>query len=120
MSRRRTMVVDLGLWTLATVLAFPLREITLYSQWSWVPVLYALVGLPVKAVALGAFRVGPGSSPSDLFAVAKATLAGSLVLFAIGLLWYAGTESGFPRSVPALEGMAALILLAGFRVWKAR
>jgi FlaA1/EpsC-like NDP-sugar epimerase len=51
----------------------------------------------------------------DLLRIVVAVATGTAVLFVIGLVWY-GQADVFPRTVPLIEGVVALVGMSGIRV----
>ncbi len=118
---------DLAIWTVACILAFPLR-----APFGWIeliPVMggYALVGVLIKLPLILRFRlhrpVWRHVTVEDARGLALVVAVGSGALFVIGLAWHrAGIP--FPRTVPIIEGVLALLGMAGVRIsarmWEAR
>lgn len=109
--------VDLLLWSAAVPLAYLLRLETLAT--AHVPSLlsYLAVGLPVRALMIWGFdlhRQGWSMvGARDLVRLAGAVGLGTVVLSFVGL-GLAGSAF-VPRSVPAISGALALLLLGGAR-----
>lgn len=109
--------VDLVLWSGAVPLAYLLRLETIRAQHVPSIVAYLLIGLPVRAVMIWGFSLYRQSWSSigarDLLRLATAIGLGTLALFfvGVGLTGYVLV----PRSVPAIAGAFALLLLGGAR-----
>jgi FlaA1/EpsC-like NDP-sugar epimerase len=124
---RRKVAMDLAIWTMAGILAFPLR-----APFGWIELIplmgwYALVGALIKLALIlrfGLYRpVWRHVTVEDARGLALVVAAGSGTLFVLGLAWH---EAGlpFPRTVPIIEGVLALLGMAGVRItarmWEAR
>ncbi len=115
---RLKVAADVAIWTVAALLAFPLRIPNRWMDLASLVILYALAGIPIKVATCWASdssaRSGAGSlwrSTADVAAI----IAGTFVLFSIGLVW--STQLlGFPRTVPLIEGALGLLGLAAIRV----
>ncbi|HTG48186.1 MAG TPA: nucleoside-diphosphate sugar epimerase/dehydratase [Actinomycetota bacterium] len=116
---RAKFATDLTIWTLAALVAFPLRAPNRIGEmWTLIP-LYALAGMSIKAVLLLAFGLPRQAwervTIEDLLRVVGAVVTGTAVLFGIGLVWYARAGL-FPRTVPLIEGVVALVGMSAIRV----
>jgi FlaA1/EpsC-like NDP-sugar epimerase len=115
---RQKFAVDLAIWTSAGLLAFPLRQPLDWVDGWPTPFLYVLATLPIKAALLARFRLHQQRyheiTVLDLVALLQAVAIGVVVNFAIGLVWY--EAAGFPRTVPAIEGLIAIAGLGGVRL----
>ncbi|MBW6394565.1 polysaccharide biosynthesis protein [Thermus sp. SYSU G05001] len=111
-------LLDLLLWTLAAPLAMVLRLDGLpprYWEPTWV---YALLGIPIKALLIHAFglhrqawsRIGV----RDLIRLSLAVGTGGVILFLFALILRSYLP--LPRSVPAIAAFLALLLLGGMRL----
>ncbi|RTH28098.1 polysaccharide biosynthesis protein, partial [Thermus scotoductus] len=111
-------LLDLALWTLAAPLAMALRIEGLppsYWETTWV---YALLGIPVKALLIALFglhrqawrRVGV----RDLVQLGTAVGLGGAVLLAFAVVLRAYLP--MPRSVPLIAMVLAFLLLGGVRL----
>lgn len=109
---------DLGTWVLAGVLAFALR---LPAQWPSLGVMgaYLAIGLVVKAVAVRWGKLERHSwqqtTVPDLLYMAEVVAIGTVVLFGVGLAVHAN-DPAFPRTVPLIEGLVALLLMGSARL----
>jgi FlaA1/EpsC-like NDP-sugar epimerase len=109
---------DLAAWVLAGAFAFLLR---LPAQWPSARVMaaYLAIGVAVKVVAIRLGKLERHSwqqtTVPDLLHVAEVVAAGTLVLFGVGLLIHAG-DTGFPRTVPIIEGIVAVLLMGSARL----
>jgi len=110
-------LVDLVLWSGAVPLAYLLRLETIRAQHVPGVITFLLIGLPVRAAMIWGFALHRQAwsmvGARDLFHLAAAVGLGTVVLFfvALGLSGWAFV----PRSVPAISGMLALLLLGGAR-----
>ncbi len=116
---RVKLAIDLAIWTGAALVAFPLRAPNrIEEMWVLIP-LYALAGMSIKAIVLLAFglprQVWERVTIEDLLRIVGAVATGTAVLFVIGLVWY-GQADLFPRTVPLIEGVVALVGMSGVRV----
>ena len=116
---RVKLAIDLAIWTGAALVAFPLRAPNRIGEmWVLIP-LYALAGMSIKAIVLLAFglprQVWERVTIEDLLRIVGAVATGTAVLFVIGLVWY-GQADLFPRTVPLIEGVVALVGMSGVRV----
>src|SRR4029077_9761357 len=88
------------------------------EMWALIP-MYALAGMSIKAVVLWAFglprQVWERVTIEDLLRIVAAVATGTAVLFVIGMFWYREAEL-FPRTVPLIEGVVALVGMSGVRV----
>ncbi len=109
--------VDLVLWSGAVPLAYLLRLETIRAQHVPSMIAYLLIGLPVRAVMIWGFSLYRQSwstiGARDLLRLATAIGLGTLALFFVGV----GLTGNVlvPRSVPAIAGAFALLLLGGAR-----
>ena len=117
---RLKIAADVAAWTLAALVAFPLR---VPNRWMDLASLdrpvRPIAGIPIKlAIVLGFGlhrQVWRRVTVEDLERIVAAVVVGTAVLFSIGLVWY--TQAlGFPRTVPLIEGVLGLLGLAGIRV----
>jgi FlaA1/EpsC-like NDP-sugar epimerase len=110
---------DLAVWTLAAVIAFQLRVPNRWIEFVHLIAWYALVGVLVKVpliVGFGLYRqVWRRVTVEDLYRLALVVAIGSAVMFAAGLIRYEG-GSPFPRTVPVIEGLIALLAMVGVRL----
>jgi FlaA1/EpsC-like NDP-sugar epimerase len=109
---------DLGLWTLAGLLAFPLRQPNKWLELGSTIALYLAIGVALKCVLIPARRLHRQSwqqvSFHDLLDVAIAVGVVTATLFGLGFTLTAST--GFPRTVPLIEGLLAFMFLSGARL----
>ena len=109
---------DLVAWIAAGAFAFLLR---LPVQWpsAEVMALYLGVGVLVKSVAILWGKLDRHSwqqtTVPDLLHMAEVVALGTLILFGIGLGIHAG-DTGFPRTVPIIEGIVAVLLMGSGRL----
>ncbi len=113
------LVLDLALWTLATVLAFFVRlDGTLAPPYFGGLALMAALTLPVKAALIWAFRLHRRSFHTvgvrDLTAIALGV--GFVLIFAYVARAFVPEIFVVPRSVPLIEAMLALLMLGGARM----
>jgi len=112
-------VLDVAIWTAAGYLAFPLRTPGGWLHLGVSTLLYPLSTVPIALISVLAFglhrQVWRRVTVEDLEKIVEAVSLGSAVLFAVGLAWY-HRGSGFPRTVPLIQGMLALLGLTGVRV----
>ncbi len=115
---RLKVALDVGLWAIAGVLAFPLR---IPAGWIGQADLVrgvALATVPVALVLVLAFglqrQVWRRVTVEDLERIVAAVAIGTGLLFFLGLWWH-NNDPRFPRAVPLIQGMLALLLLAGMR-----
>ena len=116
---RLKIAADVAAWTVAALVAFPLRVPNRWMDLTSLIVLYAIAGIPIKlAIVLGfglQRQVWRRVTTEDLERIVAAVVVGTAVLFSIGLVWY--TQAlGFPRTIPLIEGVLGLLGLAGIRV----
>ena len=110
---------DLAVWTLAGIGAFYLRS---PSGWvDLIPVIgwYALVGALLKLFLIERFRLDRQVwrlvTVEDVRRLALTVAVGSAALLVVGLAWHhAGIP--FPRTVPIIEGVLALLGMAAVRI----
>ena len=112
-------VIDLAVWTTAALIAFQLR---VPNRWiDLIPLIgwYALAGVLVKlplTVGFGLYRqVWRSVTLEDLCRLALVVAIGSAAMFAAGLMWYKA-GSPFPRTVPIIEGLTALLGMVAVRL----
>jgi FlaA1/EpsC-like NDP-sugar epimerase len=112
--------VDLAIWTLAGVAAFALR---VPSRWGALAPLagwYLLTGIPIQVSLIVTARLHRQywrrTTVEDVYRLAIAVGAGSSVMFAIGLVWFL-QGLPFPRTVPVIQGVLALLGMVGVRLW---
>ncbi len=112
------LAADLGAWMAAGVFAFLLR---LPAQWPSVGIMatYLVVALVVKAVAIRLGKLERASwqqvTVPDLLHLTEVVALGTLVLFALGLGVHARSPE-FPRTVPLIEGIVAVLLMGSARL----
>jgi len=106
-------------WTTAALIAFQLR---FPNHWiDLVPLIgwYALAGVLVKLpliVGFGLYRqVWRRVTVEDLCRLALVIAVGSAAMFAAGSMWYRA-GSAFPRTVPIIEGLTALLAMVAVRL----
>jgi FlaA1/EpsC-like NDP-sugar epimerase len=111
-------VADLTLWTIAGMLAFPLRVFRGFAEESGTMLVYAVVSASIGALSFAAFRLQRQSwrevSLDDLLRLLQAISAALLAMFAMGVVWYA--VGGFPRTVPLIQGAVAVVFMGGARL----
>jgi FlaA1/EpsC-like NDP-sugar epimerase len=111
-------LVDLLLWGLAAPAAFALRLDGFPPIFFPSLVGYTLVSLPIKALAIFAFRYYRQSwrrlSVRDLSLLVQGTALVVLVNMALGFIVF--TDIVLPRSVPALDGLLGLVFMGGLRL----
>jgi FlaA1/EpsC-like NDP-sugar epimerase len=111
-------VADLTLWTLAAVLAFPLRRPTDWPDLAVGMGVFLATTLPIRAALIATFRLQRQTwrqvSVRDLEDLLKAIGAGTLLFFLMGLV--AHGMDGFPRTVPLISGFLALSFMGGTRL----
>jgi FlaA1/EpsC-like NDP-sugar epimerase len=116
---RLKVLVDLLVWTFAGFFALLLRTPAGWLELGSVVALYTLGGMVVKVSAILGFRlhrqVWRRVTIDDLLRLIVAVGVATAVLFAIGLLLNR-QGTGFPRTVPLIEGMLALLGMAGARM----
>ena len=109
---------DTGLWTFAAFLAFWVRLDLPLQQYGSQMLVYSLGLLPVRASLIYAFGLHRQSwhkvGVRDLYVLARAIGFVTLVLYALGFLFY--PYSIIPRSVPLIDGTLALLFLGGGRL----
>lgn len=112
-------LIDLGLWALATLLAYAFRKPALInlgiplSVWG-----YTLLSVSVMAAMAWRYhlprqtwqRVGV----PDLMWLARAVALATLVVFACGFIFQSWLQ--LPRSVPLLAGMLGFLMMGGVRM----
>jgi FlaA1/EpsC-like NDP-sugar epimerase len=115
---RAKFVIDVVLWAGAGLIAFPLRQ---PSEWTSSGVsipLYGLTSLVVAVALVRLFRlhrqVWRQITVHDLETLLKTVGIGTTVLFATGLFFY--EVHGFPRTVPLIQGLLAIVLMGGVRL----
>ncbi|MBB6030473.1 polysaccharide biosynthesis protein [Oceanithermus desulfurans] len=111
-------ISDLLLWSAAAPLAFMLRLEDPWPRYTQVALVYALAGLPIKAVLEASFalhlQVWRRMGIRDLYSLAKAVFFGTVLLSAVAFFLH--LDQPIPRSVPLIEGGLALLLLGGVRL----
>ena len=110
--------LDLGIWLLAVPLAYVIRLDTAALPHAGDIAVYALAGLPIKAIGLALSRAEMTSwhrvGLRDLGPLAVTVLA--VFLAEVVLVFVLRAPLGFvPRSVPVIESMVALLGLGGLR-----
>ncbi len=109
--------LDLLLWSAAVPLAYLLRLETIAARHLQSVLIYLAVGLPIRAAMIWGFGLHRQAwsmvGARDLVRLAAAVGLGTVVLFfvALGLTGWAFV----PRSVPAISGTLALLILGGAR-----
>ncbi len=111
--------IDLAFWTLATPVAFALRVDNAFLPGYLAGLLWlALLLVPVKAGLIFASslhrRVWRKSSTDDL--VALIFVIAAVFVLSWVILFFAPPWAVIPRSVPLIEGIAALVMLGGGRM----
>lgn len=110
--------MDLAVWTAAAVMAFALRVPNKWTDVSSLP-LYVLAGIPLKLgliIGFGLHRqVWRHVTVEDVERIVAAVATGSLLMLLAGSVWQA-QGADFPRTVPLIEGMLALLAMTGIRV----
>lgn len=113
-------VADVGMWTLAAFLAFPLRSPDRWTALGWSVVVYVTAGLPVYCILVTSFHLSRQSwrtvSLDDLQRLVIAVAIGTGIMFSVGLGLFRWLPAGFPRTVPLISGLLTLMLLAGVRI----
>ncbi len=112
-------LADVGLWTLASIAAIPLR---IPGHWldlgSAIPT-YLGIGLVVYTTLVLVFRLHRQSwrtvTMMDLQRLALAIVTGTVLMEMVGLLLYSA-DTGFSRTIPIIGGMLAFLFLGGARV----
>ena len=116
---RLKVVLDVMVWTIAALVAFPLRVPDQPTDIGWLIASYALVGIVIKVALVLGFglhrEVWRRVTVEDLLRILAAVGTGTVVMFSVGLVWHARGD-GFPRTVPLIEGLLALLGMAGIRV----
>ena len=109
---------DLALWTLAALLAFPLRVISEVDEGLPTMVGYGMIALAAGIPTSIGFRLYRQTwrqiTMEDLLALLRAVGAGTVFLFTLGLLWH--QVAGFPRTVPLIHGALAVMFMGGARL----
>ncbi len=117
-STRLKFLVDLLLWSAAAPLAFMLRLEDPWPRYTQVVLVYALAGLPIKAVLEASFALHLQAwrrmGIRDLYSLTKAVFFGTVLLSAVAFFLH--LDQPIPRSVPLIEGGLALLLLGGVRL----
>jgi FlaA1/EpsC-like NDP-sugar epimerase len=112
------LALDATLWTLAATLAFWVRLDLPLQQYGTQILVYSLGLLPMRAALIYAFGLHRQSwhkvGVRDLYALARAIGFVTLVLYALGFLFY--PYSIIPRSVPLIDGTLSLLFLGGARL----
>lgn len=110
-------LVDLFLWGAAAPLAFWLRVDNPWHKYHDAVIAYTLLGLPAKALLVRGFHLYRQSwrkvGARDLYTLTQAVGLGTIVLSAAS--FFISPQHPIPRSVPLIEGGAALLLLGGIR-----
>jgi FlaA1/EpsC-like NDP-sugar epimerase len=117
---RQKLALDLLLWTVAGLLAFPLRA-PQNSLGVWpVALAYSAATVPVSLGLLLKFRLPLQTykqvTVADLQQILVAVGIGTTVDFGLGLAFYASGR-GFPRTVPLIQGLLTIGALAGVRLF---
>ncbi len=115
---RLKVALDVAIWTLAALIAFPLRTPVAWPGLDRLILIYMLLGIPLHAALVVGFglqrQVWRRVTVEDAEEVAAAVAVGTAILFLGGVLAHeAGT--GFPRTVPLIAGTLALLGLTGVR-----
>jgi FlaA1/EpsC-like NDP-sugar epimerase len=115
---RAKFVIDLVLWVMAGVVAFPLRQPGDWLGGGVAIPFYALVSVIVAMLLIRTYRLNRQTwrqvTVHDLEALLKAIGIGTIILFVVGLVWH--EIRGFPRTVPLIQGLLAIVLLGGVRL----
>ena len=113
-------VADVGMWTLAAFLAFPLRSPGRWTALGWSVAVYVMAGLPVYCILVTSFHLSRQSwrtvSLDDLQRLVIAVTIGTRIMFTVGLGLYRWLPAGFPENGTVDLGLLALMLLAGVRI----
>jgi FlaA1/EpsC-like NDP-sugar epimerase len=119
--------IDLAVWTLACLSAFQLRAPNRWIELAPVIGWYALASALLKFSLILKFQldrqVWRHVTVEDVGRLALVVATGSAAMFAVGLAWH---EAGIPvpRTVPIIEGVMALLGMAGVRIsarmWETR
>jgi FlaA1/EpsC-like NDP-sugar epimerase len=111
-------LLDVGAWAVLAPLAFALRLEGDLGQFAGGLAVYTAVGLPLKAAAVGAFRLHRRAwrwiTVGDLLGVATAVAAVTAVLLFAAVAGFGGAD--VPRSVPLIEAVLAMLALGGMRM----
>ena len=110
--------IDLALWSMLVPLAYLLRVEDRFALWLQSMWVYTLAGMVVKAVLIRVFLLHRQSwhkiGVLDLYRLLYAIGAATVILEALALIirpWLV-----VPRSVPLIEGVLAVLVLAGARL----
>jgi FlaA1/EpsC-like NDP-sugar epimerase len=111
--------IDLAAWSCAALVAFPLRLSYRWTGLVSVIALYVSLGIVAKLGLILRFGLHRQEwrrvTIEDLLRLAAAVAVGTCALFLIGLVWNARSV-GFPRTIPLIEGLLALVAMGGIRV----
>lgn len=112
------LIIDLGLWTLAAILAYAFRKPSLLT--SGIPVNvwgYVFLSLVVMGSVAWYYHLPRQTwhraGILDLMALARAVAVGTLLIFAMGFVFQSWLQ--LPRSVPLLAGVLGFLLMGGVR-----
>ena len=109
--------VDLGLWSLATPLAYLLRFDASLEGHAAGLVLLLAIGVPLKALTVWATGLPRRSwHRLALYDLLYLGIGVGVVSLALALVAIVGFGESVPRSVPLIEAMVALLLMSGARV----
>ena len=113
------LAIDLTLWIVAALLAFPLRVFDGFADELGTMIEYAGVAAVVGLVAFVGFKLPRQSwrevSLDDLLRLLQAIGVAAGILFLAGLVWY--EVAGFPRTVPLIQAALAVVFMGGTRLW---
>jgi len=111
-------VADLALWSVAAWLAFPLRQPQNWSEAGWSIPLYLALTLPIRGLLIAAFGLHRQSwrqvTVHDLEALLRAIAVATVAFFTLGVVWH--EVAGFPRTVPLIAGVLAIVFMGGARL----
>ena len=113
------LAIDLTLWIVAALLAFPLRVFNGFADELGTMIEYSGVAALVGLAAFVGFKLPRQSwrevSLDDLLRLLQAIGVAAGVLFLAGLVWY--EVAGFPRTVPLIQAALAVVFMGGARLW---
>lgn len=118
-STRTKFLIDMGLWAMATLLAYLFRKPSIVSSGvPWNVWAYLVLSLLVMGVLAWRHHLPrqtwQRAGLLDLRLLARAVALATLVMFAAGFLFQQWLQ--LPRSVPLLAGVLGLLLLGGVRL----
>ena len=119
--RRNTakLAIDMTLWIVAALLAFPLRVFNGFADELGTMIEYSGVAAVVGLVVFIGFKLPKQSwrevSLDDLLRLLQAIGVAASILFLGGLIWYG--VAGFPRTVPLIQAALAVVFMGGTRLW---